>query len=246
MVQAMAEKASRSTAWSSGLASLLGGVLAAAAIVLPSGVASASSANLVTNGSFENPSVGSYVVYPAGSTGITGWTVGSGSVSNASVEQDSHDEWPADTGNLSVDLSGNAPGDLYQYIPTTPGATYNLSFALGGNFYCGQAVKEMQLTFGGTVLTYEFDDAKSSASAMHWEHESLQVTTTSSSTYLDFADITADQSSCGAVVDSVSVTPTPPPSLPETPEVPLLAVGAVVAFGGGAFLKRRRSRRSAA
>jgi choice-of-anchor C domain-containing protein len=224
---------------------LLGGVLAATAMVVPAGVADAAPGNLVTNGSFENPAVGSgYVVYPAGSTGIPGWTVGSGSVSNASVEQDSPDEWPADTGSISIDLSGNAPGDLSQDIATTPGMTYTLSFALGGNFYCGQTVKAMRLTFGNTVLGYEFDDSKSSASDMHWEHESIQLTATTASTHLDFADVTADQSSCGAVVDSVSVAATPPPALPETPEVPLLAVGAVGALGGGAFLKRRRSRRT--
>jgi choice-of-anchor C domain-containing protein len=243
----MAGKMSKSTRRSSALPALLGGVVAAAAIVLPAGVASAAPANLVTNGSFENPAVGpGYVVYPAGSDGITGWTVGAGSVSNASVEQDSSDNWPADTGNISVDLSGNGPGDIYQDLATTPGTSYIISFALGGNFYCGQTVKQMKLTFGGTVLTYEFDDTKSSASNMHWEHESLQVTATSATTRLDFADVTADQSSCGAVVDSVSVSATPAPALAEVPAVPVLAVGAVGALGGGALIKRRRSRRTAA
>jgi choice-of-anchor C domain-containing protein len=227
---------------------LVGGVLAASAVLLPAGVASAAT-SLVNNGSFENPAVssGGYVIYPAGSTGIPGWTVGSGSVSNASVEQDGPDEWPADTGSVSVDLSGNAPGDLYQYLATTPGVTYTLSFALGGNFYCGQTVKDMQLTWGSNVFDYEFDTTKSSASNMRFEHETIQVTATSASTILDFADVTADQSSCGAVVDSVSVVPVqaPAPSLPETPAVALLAVAGAGALGVGALVTRRRSRRNA-
>jgi choice-of-anchor C domain-containing protein len=213
---------------------------------LSMGAAGAASPNLVTNGSFESPAdASSYVVYPAGSTGITGWTVGQGSISNASTEQDSTDEWPADTGSVSVDLSGTAPGDIYQDVATTPGTVYALSFAIGGNFYCGQTLKTMQITWGSTVFTTQFSDVNSSQSNMNWQHDTIQVTASSTTTRIDFADVTPDQSSCGATLDSVSLVATPAATTPEAPVALLLPLSGGAVIAAGAAIARRRRRRCA-
>ena len=77
--------------------------------------------NLIQNGSFEQPALGSgtnIVTYPAGSAGITDWTIGGNSVKVASPNY-----WAAEDGTQSVDLSGNSAGSLSQTVTGTVSAT---------------------------------------------------------------------------------------------------------------------------
>ena len=88
--------------------------------------------SLVISGDFEAPYVQhDWVNFAAGQT-LGGWTVGHGSVdlvTNAGFRE----YWPAASGRQSVDLNGWEPGSIWQEIPTVPGASYTLRFALSGN-----------------------------------------------------------------------------------------------------------------
>jgi hypothetical protein len=102
---------------------------------------SASAAELLTNGGFENIGAGAV---PEGWGGLTyytdgthpdhialpGWTVESGSVDltwTTSV-------WgPADTGVFSLDINGWSPGVISQSFATLAGRTYTVSYAYSRN-----------------------------------------------------------------------------------------------------------------
>jgi len=204
--------------------------------------------NLVVNGSFEDPPVTAVTYYDSTTApGITGWTVGA----TGSVEQDPilSNTWPADDGNISVDLSGDtSAGSISQDVPTTSGTQYTLSFALGGNpncnIYGSNPVKVLGVYWDGSQLATEtFDSTNSGPSAMNWAHYSLTVTGDSSAatTELEFADLTSGDGTCGPVIDSVSVTPTPGTALPEAPFTIGLPLAAVGVGAGILFLRRRRA-----
>jgi hypothetical protein len=83
----------------------------------------ADSVNLITNGSFESPSIwqsNSVVEYDAGSTAMPGWTVGGNSVDLVGESY-----WQAEDGDQSVDLSGSAPGSVSQTV--SPGFSRSLT-----------------------------------------------------------------------------------------------------------------------
>ena len=82
-------------------------------------------ANLITNGSFENPVVNDqYQTIFAGDT-FGGWTVSQGSVDLA------FGIWNAADGRQSVDMVGTpGVGIIFQDIQTQVGQAYNLSFAV--------------------------------------------------------------------------------------------------------------------
>jgi hypothetical protein len=95
-------------------------------------------ANLINNGSFEVPTVTSASQYldiaagaePAGFD----WHVASGSVD---IGLGGGFFPPAFDGTQYLDLDGFVPGAINQSFPTTPGTTYDLSFAYANNPYGG-------------------------------------------------------------------------------------------------------------
>ncbi|HEX4833607.1 MAG TPA: choice-of-anchor C family protein, partial [Trebonia sp.] len=182
--------------------------LAAAVLaVVPAPLAaSAADANLIVNGSFEDPSVwqaSAVNEYGAGSTVMPGWAIGGNS-----VDLIGQTYWAAADGAQSLDLSGGAPGSVAQAIPTTPGATYTLTWEMAGNTNCGQAVKTMNVSWDGTLAgAPSFNDSGDSGPAMGWAEQQLNVTAASASSTVEFADATLDGSQCGAALDNVSLTP---------------------------------------
>ena len=93
-------------------------------------------ANLITNGSFETPTVpvGSFSNFPTGSIAITGWTVVGPPVSVVSGSFTSGPfSFPAQDGIQWLDLTGptSGGGGVEQAVTTTPGQTYDLSFYVG-------------------------------------------------------------------------------------------------------------------
>src|SRR5437660_7147371 len=88
----------------------------------------AAAQNLVTNGGFEDPNLGSgWAPYTAGATTLTGWTV-----SGDGVQHFSTNIYPA-TGsqNLQMTADYSAAGTIGQTISTTPGAYYIMSLRVG-------------------------------------------------------------------------------------------------------------------
>jgi choice-of-anchor C domain-containing protein len=203
---------------------------ALAAIALASAGA-ASAQNIVTNGSFETPVVaGSFVTYGAGSSSLTGWTIGGGGIDHIRTN------WQAADGAQSLDMSATSTGSISQTLTTVIGQSYTLSFALAGNPDGG--IKTLAISFGGTPLTDQtFNTAGRSTSDMGWSVRSFFVTATSTSSVLTFTSLT--NTSAGPALDNVSVV-----ANTAAPEPGALAL-ALPGFAALGVVLRRRPRPAA-
>jgi Protein of unknown function (DUF642) len=115
----------------------------AAAIGLTSAAAHAMPVNLLVNGDFEanigNVASGTFTVVNAGSSLITGWTVG-----NTSVDLIRNNFGSID--NVSIDLAGSpGPGSLSQTFSVIAGMTYELEF----DHFRNSPGTPLTLIFGG-------------------------------------------------------------------------------------------------
>lgn len=198
-------------------------------IVATSLVASAAHANIVVNGSFENPQVTSplgYEVYFQGSTGITGWTVTAPSpgqsvdIVNATIFGNAG--WAFD-GVQSVELAGTpGRGGVEQALPTSPGQTYTLSFALSSQSG-GPVIDGVSIFWNGTLL-----DTLTSPGFGTWQTFTYNVSASSgSTTLLSFVGNT--DAFIGTLLDNVVVVPSPSAAA-------LFALGGMVA---GSTRRRR-------
>jgi len=105
--------------------SKLAWAFAAAVLVLPH----QAHANQLTNGDFENPNLGTFG-FQFDTTVIPGWTV-----INTVDLTTTGCCFPAFSGHQAVDLVGTlSTGGLTQTFATTPGQTYDLTFAYSHNY----------------------------------------------------------------------------------------------------------------
>ena len=105
--------------------SKLAWAFAAAVLVLPH----QAHANQLTNGDFENPNLGTFG-FQFDTTVIPGWTV-----INTVDLTTTGCCFPAFSGHQAVDLVGTlSTGGLTQSFATTPGQTYDLTFAYSHNY----------------------------------------------------------------------------------------------------------------
>jgi choice-of-anchor C domain-containing protein len=156
-----------------------------------------STQNLVANGDFESPNVGSgFSRYFAGSD-IDGWGVGGGSVDLVGTF------WQAATGTQSLDVNGSGPGGIFQDFPTTSGATYGIGFALSGNPGCTQGVKRLGVTWNGNLRVFKFDTTGHGYNSMGWVPRGFTATATGSTTEIQF--ISFSKGPCGPAIDDVLV-----------------------------------------
>lgn len=163
--------------------------------------------------------------YNAGNGGITGWTI-----SGSSVDMVGPLGWTASDGSWSIDLNGVGPGILLQTFDTVAGASYLVTFDIGGNFYGGSTTKIGSVTAGSSSLSLSFDDTLSTVSNMGWISKSFTFVATGSSTTLRFS---SDMSgSAGLALDNVSVTA----AVPEPETYAMLIAG----LGLLGFAARRR------
>ena len=111
--------------------------------------------NLVYNGDFETQTVtdnsGNFNTYSKTTQGLTGWTIGVGSVDLVSIAL-----WDPKSGSNSLDLNGTRKGEIHQSLITTAGQLYQLSFDLAGNVFGTPSLKKMSVNVGGNS-TYTFD-----------------------------------------------------------------------------------------
>ena len=169
-----------------------------------------SGSELVSNGSFESPALGSGFQTGSAGQGYGAWSITSGTVELYATTGG----WNAAAGSQSVDMDGSpGPGAISQTITTTPGTVYRISFALSGNPGGTQGVKELQVGWGGSALrTVRFDTTGRSTTAMGWTTVTLEATATSTNTALTFQSLSSGGNN-GPAIDNVSVVPQSGPTV---------------------------------
>jgi len=172
--------------------------------------------NLISNGGFEapidcpaDPHAPSGNVYFSPSTAIPGWTVGTSVVGGGfppGVAIACSTTTTPEAGSQSLDLSGDAPGSVSQVVSTTPGANYTLSWYGTGDPACGQASKSMDVYWNGTLIdSPTFNVLGKTGLSVSWSPEEMNVAATGATSTVEFSDVTPDGSSCGALLDNVSL-----------------------------------------
>jgi choice-of-anchor C domain-containing protein len=154
-----------------------------------------------SNGDFENGNFTGtlYTSLSAGAPNLTGWTVGGAGIDWLG----SHTQ--ANTGTRSLDLNQMDAGSVSQTFATTPGSSYQVSFALAGNPVCAPVTKALSVSASNSQSTYFFNTTGYSQANPGWVNQTFRFQATSSSTTLTFASQTPG-SSCGPLIDTVSLS----------------------------------------
>jgi hypothetical protein len=120
----------------------------------------------------------------AGSTVITGWTIVTDTT--AWIGATNPFGLTASDGNFFLDLTNYQAGAPFagvsQVITTTPGATYVLSFDLGGSTFWGRP-DSLTASAAGTSQTFT---TPATGTNDDWYHHSMQFIASSSSTTVTF------------------------------------------------------------
>lgn len=216
-------------------------LIAIAAVGLAAAPASAVS---IVNGSFElgtDPGA-SFTTEFAGSTDITGWTVG-----GFNGVDYIGGYWMASEGVRSIDLSGlGTGGSVSQQLATIVGNSYTVTFDLSGNPDAGVDTKFSVISISGSAPEIQTYDvlATNSRTNMNWESRSYTFTAFSALSTLTFAS--AEPSPFGPALDNVGIIDNGGGSGVTVPEPATWAM-LVLGFGFvGASVRRRRMRRVAA
>ncbi|GAQ84813.1 hypothetical protein KFL_002070090 [Klebsormidium nitens] len=144
-----------------------------------------------------------------------------------SIEVNRYTYWEAYSGERSIDMAGQTPGAISQSFVTTPGALYDLSFALSRNPESSSTdVKTLVVDVGNLTggsaqyFPVPFDPARTTTN-MLYTLQRLTFAAVSNETTLVFYEEDATSSAYGAVIDYVAATesdlyPAPPP-FPSSP-----------------------------
>ena len=184
--------------------------------------------NLVVNGSFEDPALNSSAaVFPS----IPGWTLSYG----PAIEiQRQYNGWSAAHGSQWVELDARGSIGIYQNIPTTSGAVYQLSFAFSPrpeNRPDNEAYDGVRVLWGGNHVATITADGRS-LSQPNWVYYTYTLVASGTLTRLEFQDAGLYSNGYGAFIDDVRLE-----LVPEPASLIALATGVV-----GLVARRRRAR----
>ena len=188
--------------------------------------------DIIVNGGFELGSSGTLKqgqVIRGGS--LPGWVVDIVLGSNPqdfNVDLTAAGSWNHFEGQRSLDLegsfspggtlqSGTLSGSISQIVASTIGQTYDLSFALGGNYFLnGTEPRQMEVLWNDSSLGVFQHSLASDESwnSFTWDTHSLPISgnLVLGNDKLTFRSITPAVDGHGAVLDSVSLTAVPEPS----------------------------------
>lgn len=199
-------------------------------------------ANLILDGSFETPGVGSgaYQSYNIGST-IGAWTVVGDGTNPAITQFDTnYTEGPlsflAQEGNQGIDLTGpgyHGHNGVSQVVATVAGTLYNLSFWVGNQdnaalFYPLASSVELYVD-GGFIQLFTNND--NTANALNWKKIDSQFTAAGPTTTIAFYNGTpAGDNMVG--LDNVDLEAVPEPGT---------ALFGIACVGVAAMRRRRRA-----
>lgn len=221
---------------------------ALAAMPLLLGASLAHAQNLLVNGSFEEGAFvnqGNQTMSPAvGSSAIDGWTVITDTT--AWINVGNPFGLSASDGNRFLDLTNYSAGAPFagvsQTFATTAGATYTLSFDLGGSNAWGRP-DALIASAAGTSVSFTTGPASTTTPNNDWYRESMTFTATGATTTLTlqgsvgFNYIGLDNVAVALSSSPGGVTPDPVPAIPE-PSTWALMLAGLAAIGGVA---RRRA-----
>lgn len=189
-------------------------------------------ANLITNGSFETPvvPVGGFNNFNSGSTGITGWVVVGPQVSIVGGSYTSFGlSFPAEDGAQWLDLTGdgsNRVEGVEQTVPTTAGATYDLSFFVGNQVNPGGpygTTSTVQVLVDGTPVQTVTNSLGAGGATQVWEQFSLSFVAASGSTTIGFLNQDPPTDNTNGL-DNVVLTQQAHTIVPEPPTFALFAL----------------------
>lgn len=177
------------------------GAIALAAFIAPS-----VSANIVVNGSFEEPPISvAVIVVPHGGAFITGWTV-TAPLAHQGIDLVNEIFWGheyAYDGNQAIDLTGSpGPGAISQVLPTVSGTVYTLAFVVGSN--SGVLTNGLTIFIDGVEL-----DTVTTPATGTYDPRSYNFLAASSATEIKFSSNISGFG--GPTLDAVSVVAVPGP-----------------------------------
>jgi hypothetical protein len=208
------------------------------------------SANLLSNGSFETPSLAAtplgYAFYADGSTAIPSWTVGllAGAV-NANAQLTNNNAFAglnASDGVQYLDLTGNVGrgAGVVATVATVSTLDYVVAFDVGAFFFGGSfgPATVALLINGGLAGSYAV--APPASNAINWQRFSYQFAGSGSQVSIGlFSSLSPSSSSLGVGLDNVALVSVAQPSsaVPEPASWAMLIAGLGLV---GALARRRR------
>jgi len=197
------------------------------------GLSTPAHANLLTNGSFEDPSIGTW--YLNETTSIPGWTVTTNNVDV--VAQGYNGPSAAYDGQQYLDLVGygSTGGIQSQSFATVAGQTYRLTFAYANNPWStstASANVRVQDGTSNTLLLQEVTHSGSTTNTLGWSLFSQSFIADGTSATIRF-DETVGGGNGGVMLDAVGVA-----AVPEPATWALMVLG----FAGLGFMGYRQSR----
>lgn len=198
-------------------------LLASLSLALCAGAAHATPIELVTNGGFEsyNVAAGGWQTY----NNIGGWSTTNG------IEIRNNAEGKAFEGNNFAELDTSGNSAIGQYLATTAGTWYTLSFAYSPRANVGKDSNQIDVFWNNqSVTSVTADGLTGSGAGNSWNVYTFNLLATSDKTLLSFA-AAGKSDSLGGGLDAVSV------------KVPEPASAALLGLGAAALLLSRRRKR---
>ena len=209
---------------------LSGLYILAALVLVGNGAGELKATNLIVNGSFESPSVGTNWSNFANGL-VPGWNDTSGS-DGIEIDFSPVIGGPAYDGTQSMEVNATTFDTVSQTVTgLTVGQEYLLFWAYGDRPSSGP--QQLDVYFGGKLVTIDSDtSATDGNSSLVWFPQSFIVTATSTSEVLSFAAVdVGGRPSYGNEIDGVSLE-----SIPEPATLLLVAPGLIGLLG---FSRRR-------
>jgi hypothetical protein len=203
---------------------------------------SAARANLLVNGSFEQPDAsatlsGIITVDTTNTPPIPGWTVTGGSVDVIRQSNDFNGFrfFPAYDLNQTLDLDGNQPGTIEQVVATMIGVAYQLTFAYANNpdFSALNAMANVSVIGAGTDLSANISHTGSThgtVATMNYSLFSGTFVASSATTTIRFTSLDPAGTSGGIILDAVALNESLVPE-PGTLALSGLGILGVVGYG---------------
>ncbi len=155
----------------------------------------------ISNAGFEQDISGGTITSYFSGDSIFGWTV-----TASDVETVTSGFWAPSEGLRSLDLNGVNPGAISQTISGfITGATYELLFDMGGNFYSPAPSQVANVSIGAATQNFTYvPEIGDTPSSFTWKEMSLLFIATGTSQTLSFSQVSIYPAS-GAALDNVRI-----------------------------------------